>query len=187
MNDSSNVSTGKPKIGGAIFTAPAGTTVPTDATTPLGGAFVNLGYVSEDGLTNSVETDTNDVTAWGGQTVLTEQTSYKETFNFGLIETKEASLAAYYGAENVEVDGEGNITVHHNSKTLEECVAVVETVLANGRVKRTVIPHAKMSDRSGEITYTDGDPVTYPIVWDTKPDTNGDTAIDYIAAVEESA
>ena len=187
MNDSSNVSTGKPKIGGAIFLAPKSTAVPTDATTALDGAFVNLGYVSEDGLTNSIATDTNDIKAWGGSTVLTEQTSYKETFNFGLIETKEASLAAYYGAENVEVDGSGNITVHHNSKTLEEGVAVVETVLSDGRVKRTVIPHAKMSDRSGDVTLTDGDAITYPIVWDTTPDTNGDTAIDYIAAVETSA
>lgn len=186
MNDSSNVSTGKPKVGGAIFVAPKGTAVPTDATTALAGTFVNLGYVSEDGLTNTIATDTNDIKAWGGSTVLTEQTSYKETFSFGLIETKEASVAAYYGAENVEVDGEGNLTIHHNSKTLEESVAVVETVLSDGRVKRTVIPHAKMSDRSGDVTYTDGDPVTYPIVWDTTPDTNGDTAVDYIAAVEES-
>ena len=187
MNDSSNVSTGKPAVGGAIFVAPAGTTVPTDATTPLAGAFVGLGYVSEDGLTNTVETDTNDVNAWGGDTVLSEQTSYKETFGFGLIETKEAALAQYYGPENVEVDGSGNITVKHNGRTLPEQVAVVETVLSDGRVKRTVIPKAKMSDRSGDVTYTDGDAVTYPIVWNAKPDQNGDTAIDYIAAVEESA
>lgn len=187
QNNSSNVSTGKPKVGGAIFLAPKGTAVPTNATTALAGAFVNLGYVSEDGLTNNVATDTNDVKAWGGNTVLTEQTSYKETFSFGLIETKEASLAAYYGAENVEVDGSGNITVHHNAKTLEEGVAVVETVLADGRIKRTVIPHAKMADRSGDITFNDGDPITYPIVWDAAPDATGDTARDFIASVETSA
>lgn len=182
--DSSNVSTGKPQVGGAIFVAPAGTAVPADATTPLAGAFVNLGYVSEDGLTNTVETDTNDVNAWGGDTVLSEQTSYKETFSFGLIEVKEAALAQYYGPENVSVDGSGNITVHHNGKVLPEQVAVVETVLADGRVKRTVIPKAKMSDRSGDVTYTDGDAITYPIVWNAKPDADGDTARDFIAAVE---
>jgi hypothetical protein len=183
MNDSSNVSTGKPAVGGAIFVAPAGTAVPTDATTPLSNAFVGLGYVSEDGLTNTVETDTNDVNAWGGHTVLSEQTSYKETFGFGLIETKEASLAQYYGPENVIVDGAGNITVKHNAKTLPEQVAVVEQVLSNGRIKRTVIEKAQMSDRSGDVTSTDGDPVTYPIIWNAKPNADGDTAIDYIAAV----
>jgi hypothetical protein len=186
-NEASNVSTGKPKVGGAIFVAPAGTAVPTDATTPLAGAFVNLGYVSEDGLTNTVATDTNDIKAWGGSTVLTQQTSYKETFSFGLIEQRESALAQYYGPENVEVDGDGNITVKHNANTLPEQVAVVETVLADGRIQRTVIPKAKMSDRSGDVTRTDGDAITYPIVWDTSPDANGDTAIDYIAATEESA
>jgi hypothetical protein len=187
MNNSSNVSTGKPKIGGAIFVAPKGTAVPTDAATPLANTFVGLGYVSEDGLTNTVETDTNDTQAWGGDTVLSEQTSYKETFGFGLIETKEAALAQYYGPENIEVLGDGTIKVRHNGKTLPEQVAVIETVLSDGRVKRTVIEKAQMSDRSGDVTYTDGDPVTYPIVWNAKPNADGDTAVDYIAAVEESA
>lgn len=187
MNDSSNVSTGKPKVGGAIFVAPKGTAVPTDAATALPNTFVNLGYVSEDGLTNTVETDTNDINDWSGNTVLSEQTSYKETFSFGLIETKEASLAQYYGPENIEVLGDGTIKVRHNAATLPEQVAVIEQVLSNGRVKRTVIEKAQMSDRSGDVTSTAGDPVTYPIVWNAKPNDDGDTAVDYIAAVEESA
>lgn len=189
QNNASNVSTGKPKVGGAIYVAPKGTTLPTDATSTLGAPFVNLGYASEDGLVNAVETDSNDINAWGGDTVLSVQTSYKETFTVNLIETKEAVLAQYYGAENVEVDGSGNITVKHNSKQLPEQVAVVEVVLADGRIKRTVIPAAQISDRSGEISYTDGDPIAYPIVWNAKPHSawDGDTARDYIAAVESAS
>lgn len=187
QNNASNVSTGKPKVGGAIFVAPKGTALPTNASSALPEAFVNLGYASEDGLVNNTETDSNDINAWGGDTVLSVQTSYKETFTVNLIETKEAVLAQYYGPENVSVDGSGNITVKHNSKTLPEQVAVVEVVLADGRIKRTVIPAAQISDRSGEISYTDGDPIAYPIVWNAKPFSawDGDTARDYIAAVEE--
>lgn len=186
-NNASNVSTGKPKVGGAIFVAPKGTALPIDATSALGAPFVNLGYASEDGLVNATETDSEDINAWGGDTVLSVQTSYKETFTVNLIETKEAVLAQYYGAENVEVDGSGNITVRHNGKQLPEQVAVVEVVLADGRIKRTVIPAAQVSDRSGEISYTDGDAIAYPIVWNAKPSQalDGDTARDYIAAVAE--
>ena len=43
-----NVTTGKPKTGGAVFRAPLGTALPTDAKTALDEAFKNLGYCSED-------------------------------------------------------------------------------------------------------------------------------------------
>ena len=38
-----NVSTGTPKVGGAVFYAPVGTALPTDAETPLNEAFLSVG------------------------------------------------------------------------------------------------------------------------------------------------
>ena len=52
-NTSGLVSAAKPQKGGAIFTAPAGTAIPTDATTALDPAFVKLGYASNEGLSNT--------------------------------------------------------------------------------------------------------------------------------------
>ena len=50
MADVKNVTAAKPKIGGAVYSAPLGTTLPKDATTALDKAFKALGYISEDGL-----------------------------------------------------------------------------------------------------------------------------------------
>lgn len=53
MSKVANVTAAKPKIGGAVFRAPLGTTLPTDTSSALDAAFMCLGYVSEDGVTNS--------------------------------------------------------------------------------------------------------------------------------------
>lgn len=180
-NNASNVSFGKPQATGGVFVAPAGTTVPTDGTTALSADFKGLGYVNEDGLVNSVETDTENVQAWGGDTVLVAQTSFSETFTVNLIETNVDVLKLYYGEENVTDDGSGNITVKQTSGSLPEVVVVFELVLTGGRIKRVVVPKAQIADRSGEITYTDGDAIAYPAVFTALPDATGTTHVEYIA------
>lgn len=182
MNDASNVSFGKPKATGAVFVAPAGTALPTDATTALAAAYKGLGYVSEDGLVNSVETDTENVNAWGGDLVLVGQTSFSETFTVNLLETNAEALKVYYGADNVTVSGE-NITITQNSGVLPNVVVVFELVMTGGRVKRIVVPNAQIVDRSSEITYVDGEPIAYPAVFTAYPDSNGNTHTEYIAVV----
>ena len=69
MANTNNVSTGKPKIGGAIFVGYDGVAVPKDAKSELTG-FKELGYVSDDGLTNPNSSDSDKIKAWGGDTVL---------------------------------------------------------------------------------------------------------------------
>lgn len=185
-NNSENVSFGKPKATGALFVAPAGTTPPTNAIDALDGAFVNLGYVSDEGLVNGVETDVEDVFAWGGDNVLSDQTTYAEMFTFNLIETNVATAKLYYGEGNVTVDGD-NITIRANSKPLPEIVFVAELVLTGGRVKRIVVARGRIADRSGEISYVDGEPVAYPINLKAFPNlTDGDTHKEYITKIASS-
>lgn len=186
MNDADNVSFGKPKSTGAVFVAPAGTPLPTNGHVALNAAFKGLGYVSEDGLVNSVETSTEEVNAWGGDLVLVGQTTFKETFTVNLIETNADALKVYYGSDNVVVEGNGSITVTQNSEMLPNVVVVFELVMTGGRIKRIVVPNAQIADRSGEITYVDGEAVTYPAVFVAYPDSNGDTHTEYIATALSS-
>ena len=68
-NTSTNVTAGKPKITGAVFVAPLGTTIPTDATSALDNAFKCCGYISDAGVVNTNTASTTAVKAWGGDTV----------------------------------------------------------------------------------------------------------------------
>jgi hypothetical protein len=179
-NDATKVSFGKPKATGAVYVAPTGTTLPTNATSALDAAFKSMGYISEDGLVNSVNTDTEEVHAWGGDLVLKGQTHFGETFTVNLLETNADALAVYYGSANVTVSG-SNITVTQSSATLPNVVVVFELVLTGGRVKRIVVPNAQIVDRSGDITYTDGDAIVYPAVFQAYPDGSGNTHTEYIA------
>ncbi len=186
MNDADNVSFGKPKSTGAVFVAPAGTALPTNAHVALNAAFEGLGYVSEDGLVNGVETDTEEVNAWGGDLVLVGQTTFKEMFTVNLIETNENALKVYYGEDNVVVEGNGSITVTQTNEMLPRVSVVFELVMTGGRIRRIVVPNAQIADRSGEITYVDGEAVAYPAVFVAYPDENGDTHKEYIATALSS-
>ena len=96
-NSVSNVTAGKPKVGGSMFRAPAGTELPTNATSELAAAFKCLGYVSEDGVTNAISIDSEDIKAWGGDTVLTPQTGKTDTFQAALLESLNIeALKAYF-------------------------------------------------------------------------------------------
>ena len=179
-NTASNVTAGKPAVAGAIWAAPVGTTLPQDTSTSLNSAFKCLGYCSEDGLSNGTELDTTDVKAWGGDTVLTIQTSKKDTFKFTLIEVlNEDVLKFVYGAANVSGSLESGLTIDVNNADVEEKAIVIDMVLRNGVAKRIVIPDCKISDL-GDITYADGDAVGYETTVTCMPDSDGNMHYEYL-------
>ena len=185
-NTASYVTTGKPKISGGIWVAPKGTTLPTDATTALGGAFVCLGYVSEDGLSNNNELTVDAIKAWGGNIVYRSLTEMNDEFSFALIETENTDvLKAVYGSSNVTVDGSGNATVNVIAEDPEEKVWVFELALRGGKARRIVVPDGAITARE-EITYNDSDPVAYGVTVSAYPDAYGKTHIEYTEGTSPS-
>ncbi len=85
MTDAKLVSSAKPDIAGAISSAPTGTSLPTNATVKLNTAFKNLGYISEDGLTNEDTRESEELKAWGGDVVDTPQTGKSDKFTYTLL------------------------------------------------------------------------------------------------------
>ncbi|MGT2753255.1 phage tail tube protein [Streptococcus porcinus] len=177
--DSTKVVAGKPKAGGAIWSAPAGTTLPKDANTELDPAFKSLGYVSDDGLTNETTTDTEEIKAWGGDTVLTAQTGTSDTFTYKLIESLNVEvLKEVYGDKNVTGTLETGISISVNSKEKIDHVLVIEMEV-RGQLKRIVIPVAKIKEMA-EIKYVDGEPVGYELTVQALPDSKGNTHYEHV-------
>ena len=180
MSKKDNVTAAKPKVGGAMYVAPAGTALPTDATTALAEAFKSLGYISEDGLTNSNSPESDDIKAWGGDIVLTPITGRPDTYSVKLIESLNVDvLKMVYGDDNVTGTLETGITVKANATDLEEHPIVVDMILRNGVLKRICIPSAKVSE-IGEIVYTDADASGYELTLSCQPDADGNTHYEYI-------
>lgn len=181
--DTSNVTSAKPKVGGAIYSAPLGTELPTDATTALDRAFLNLGFVSEDGLTNEKTTSVENVKAWGGATVESSQTESTDTFKYKLIEALNINvLKEVYGKDNVTGTLTDGIKIEVNGAELPEHVIVVEMLLKNNAIKRIVIPKGKVTE-VGEIKYVGGDVVGYDTTLVAfAADSKGNTHFEYIKA-----
>ena len=179
-NNASNVTAGKPAIGGAIYVAPKGSTLPTDATTALDGAFECLGYASDSGLTNSTDLETTDIKAWGGDTVLNIQTSKSDSFKFTLIEVlNETVLKFVYGSDNVSGSLDTGLTVTMNNADVEEVAIVINMILRDNTSKRIVIPDCKISEL-GDIAYTDSEAVGYDTTVKCMPDENGNYHYEYL-------
>lgn len=179
-NNPQNVSVGKPMADGAVFVAPAKSKLPTDCSTALDLAFKCVGLISEDGVSNEIETDSEEIKAWGGDVVLNPQTSRVEKFTFTMIETNEQSLKVVFGDKNVTGTSiETGIQVKHNGLEREERVYVIETIMGTGNIKRQVIPRGKVSE-IGEIAYKDDEPIGYEVTITALLDESGNTAYEYI-------
>ncbi len=181
-NNAQHVTAGKPKVGGAIYRAPLGSTLPTDAISALDAAFVNVGYISDAGLVNSNSPASENIKAWGGDIVLTTLTEKPDTFKFTLLEAMSIeALKAVYGDANVSGDLTTGLTVHANSTQQPDCAWVIDMALKNNTIKRIVIPDAGVS-AVGDVTYADGSAVGYETTISAMPDGNGDTHFEYIIA-----
>lgn len=186
-NNTQNVSVAKPKVGGAVFVAPVGTELPTDATTALDEAFQNVGYISEDGVVNTNSPDTDTIKEWGGASVGKIDNGKDDTWQFTMIEAlNPTALKLVYGADNVSGTLTDGITVKANSNEQADVALVIDMILKGGALKRVVLPSASVSE-VGEVTYAATSAIGYQTTLLATPDEDGNTHYEYIKAAAAAA
>lgn len=178
-NTADNVLVGFPLASGGVLAGPTGTTLPTDATTAPDAALVATGYITEDGVTQTIDSDTEEIVAWGGDIVRVINTTHALSYTLSFLETNEAVLVEVYGDENVTTTT-GNHVVLINSKPLPHRVYVLEVKDGERRV-RIVIPDGQITER-GEVVYVHTDAVKYEITITAYPDASGNKAYLYVDA-----
>ena len=159
MLDASNVGIAKGREGGCACVAPAGTD-PTpfiDMTKTLAelckapnAVLKSLGYISEDGVTVTTDTDTDDKTDWSGVIIVSPMTSYSEGVEVTFLEARDTVLKTVYGDANVTTDGKGTTTVRHNKNFTGAHLFIFDAVVSDTKVKRVVIPNGVITERDDQ-------------------------------------
>lgn len=149
-NSKANVSTTKGVVGGYFFVAPYGTALPTDNTTALNSAFVNVGYISDEGVTHSKSATSTDFHDMNMDTVESATSEITRTMVQKFIEVNEAALKEAKGQANVTTSS-SLITVKDTNDEMPLRSIVQELVLKNSRKWRRVIPCAKVTDWGDEV------------------------------------
>ena len=184
------VTAAKPKsaIGGAVWVAPYGTDLPESANANLNAAFKGLGYNTEDGLTRSVEKDTETVKAWGGDVVLVLDNGKTETFKFSLLDAHSVpGLKLLNGDENVTGDELATgISVVSNNKEQAAHAFVIDMIERNNTLHRIVIPNGIVSEIE-DINYVDNDAVAYGITLTAMADASNNTVYEYFKTAASQA
>ena len=183
-NSAENVSTTRGVVGGYFFRAPVDVadlpTAANFASWKPTDAWVNLGYIPEDGFTEGVEFgDTTELRDINLDVVDSSTGGATETLTVTLMEMNARALGAEFGTANV-TDAKGVITVNHDWSKLDETFAyAMLLVLKNGRRWVKLIPKGKVTS-VGEFTGNATTAAQRQIVLSyIKPD-EGAACIDYI-------
>lgn len=176
------VGIGSAKVTGAIYAAPKGTTLPTDATSSLADTYKLLGFTSDAGVTISESSTTNDLRAWEGRTIVASPvTEYTENIAFMPIQCNADVAKLIWGDDAVTVGTGGALTVKHHGKTMEPVCIVIETTPRENIIKR-YCGTFQLTERGEHVmdgTQVEGRQLTFTAI----ADSNGVTMFEYTSFV----
>ena len=137
---------GKPKVGGAVWSAPDTTELPTDASTELGSGFEGWGYISDAGIAENGSISSSTTKAYGGSTVITIEAGNDITYTFTPLEYMNPVVQKeLYGTSNVTEATGVLSSVKLTDDAHERRIFVFEHILSNCMVDRPVLPRSQLT------------------------------------------
>ena len=146
-------------VDGIISTGEFGTAeAPTSATSALGTGWDDLGYASEDGVTETTEQSTSVLRAWQKakkvRTLIEEGTV---RYQLTLIQTNADTVAFYYGGV---VEADGSIVIDVSKE--RPVVAFNLDVIDGDNIIRAYAPESQVVE-VGDQVYANGEPIGYEV------------------------
>lgn len=167
-------------VTGGVFFAPVGTALPTSPSAVLNAGFLDVGFLTEDAITQSIGDSTTEIKAWqNGEVVRRIQTDHSAQFKFGMEETNANSLAAYYGGNYAA----GVAQIKAGVMPRKSWVLHIDDDTNDVRI---VIPDGQIVER-GDVMYKNADAIAYPVTIECYPDAAGVKAYIYYATSAVSA
>lgn len=163
---------------GAVNYADTTTAAPTDAKTALSDEWEKGGYVSEDGLTLSMEYGTTKIRDWSKSAVRTLLDEFTGEAAFAFIQTDYESLVAVFGSDAVtKVDATSQhgeqITVKMGAHLAPARAYAFNMKDGDARV-RVYMPNAQAS-LDGDLTFVAGEPITWNVKLECNADASGES------------
>lgn len=148
---------------GNVYIAPTGSTLPTDTATALDAAFVDAGYITEDGVTFTLGRETEDLNAWQGSKVRVITTAEPKSVEFTLMQSNKETLPFVLGGGTV-AGAAGEYTYTPPAKGTNTERAMVVEFSDGATVYRYVFPRVQLE---GEVSFslTANGAVEYPTTW----------------------
>lgn len=155
-------------VTGSIHYAPYGTKAPEGLQT-YSKPWVNLGWLSEDGITESLSRESNSFTPWQSNSPVREASSSEEfTFSATLWTIGGLANAMRYGVpeEKMTYNDKGKYVEFKQGEDLPEefRFPLAFDILDGDKHRRIILPAASVIDPS-DVTYNKGDLIGYPMTW----------------------
>lgn len=164
-------------ITGGVRSAPVGTTAPVNPTDAYAAGWLEYGYISEDGVTETFTSESTDIRAWqNGALVRTINSKTDAMFKFVVLETNKVIKADFFPGSTIgTTTGITTTTV----KAVQPNPRAFALDILDGSVHiRKIIPRGEITTR-GDLVYKNDEPIGYEVTIKVYPASDGTLYIEY--------